>query len=234
MNGNSKNLGYMLVLLGIVLVAVSYMFVYKKTNQKIDEIDAEISTLKTRQKQLKRLEADRKNMLKNKAEAEEDYEELIKGFDGDITYQSEIMDAYEMTQEFDVEITRLALTPFTEVYSFGGIPSSNPNGGTGGADPSYIGKMESYNMSARADYDTTKEILEYFIDGKAPYREDGKRKVISSVTLSPNKAAQTVDVDLSINEYAIVGDDREMTEVPEYEYPTSTPNIFWGDEIIAQ
>ncbi|MBQ3665883.1 MAG: hypothetical protein II919_07235 [Lachnospiraceae bacterium] len=233
-NGSSKNLGYMLVLLGIVLVFLSWYFVYKKTNVKIDDINSEISALKSRRNQLKRLEADRAAMLEDKADAEKAYEELIKGYDGGITYRSVIMDAYEMTQEFDIQITRLSLSPFNDVYTFGAIPSSNPNGGTGGANPSYVGMEEQYNITITSDYDTTKEVLAYIVNGGCPYREDGKRKVVRSVIFVPSQEEQTVTMDMTMSDFAITGDDREMTEVPEYEYDKSTPNIFWGDEIIAQ
>lgn len=222
----SKNIGPVLVIVGLLLVVLSYFLVYKDYDQKTNDIKTEISSLKTRRDYLRGLEAGRAEKEAAKEEADKESEKLLEKFDGGITVQSEMMDTYKMTQDLEIEIPVLSFSGVTEAYMFGALTSSNPNGGTGGADPSYVGQSMTYNIATTTTYDNMRKVLEYIL------KYEGKRKVLKNVSFGYDSTSQEISLAMQIAEYAIAGGDRKQSEVEVPEYAESVDNIFY-DELLA-
>lgn len=225
---NLKNTGYVLVILGIVLVAAAYFMIWKKYDTKIEDINNEISDLESRKDDLEDLKAGEKKAKKDTEEAEDEYNKLISRYDGDVTYQSEIMDSYNATQSLKVQIPSLSLCEPDVVYTFGGIASSNPNGGTAGLDPSYAGKMMTYTVTTVGTYDQAKQFLSQIVNNYS------KKKVLTTVNFAYDATNQIVTTTANVNEYAITGEDREQSPVNVPAYQNSTTNIFYNVAIQEQ
>lgn len=219
----SKNLKYILILVGIVVLTLSYFLVFRKYSTKSEDIQAEIDSLQSKCDDLERKNNNKADIEAMTKETEEEYETLIKKFDGGVTYQSEIMDNYNMGQNLQIQISRLTLSPLQEMYTFGQLATSNPNGGTSGADASYSGVMMSYTISTAGTYDQMKQTLNYIMN------EEGKRKVPVSIIFNYDSTGQQVALSISVREYAITGDDRTQKEIVIPGYGKSTTNVFYSN-----
>lgn len=219
----SRNLKYILILVGVVALALSYFLVFQNYSTKSEDIQEEIDSLQSKCNDLEQKNRNKAVIEAKTKEAEEEYETLIKKFDGGVTYQSEIMDNYNMGQKLQIQIPALTLSPIQETYTFGQLATSNPNGGTSDANASYAGVMLSYTITTAGTYDQMKQTLNYIMN------EEGKRKVPVSINFNYDSTGQQVGLSISVSEYAITGDDRTQKEVVIPEYQKSTTNIFYSN-----
>lgn len=227
-NSSMKNLGYVLVIVGILALVASYFLVFSKYNTKIDTIDGEIDTLNVKYNELVNKNNNKDQVLKQTEEANSEFDEILAKFDGGVTYQSEIMDAYNMTQKLQVKVPNLSLAPVADAYVFGALPSSNPNGGSGSGLSEYTGKMMTYSINTVSTYDKMKEILSDISNTK------GKRKTITAVSFTYNSTKQEVEMSINAVEYAITGGDRVQSKVEIPSYIQSSTNIFYNEIIKNQ
>lgn len=218
----SKNLKYILVLVGVLALVLSYFLVFKKFSDKSKDIQTEIDSLQAKCNDLENKEKNKANIEEKTAEAEKAYEALLKLFDADVTYQSEIMDNYNMGQKLQIQVPTVSLSSVESVYEFGQLPSSNPNGGAGSTE-AYKGIVMSYSITTVGTYDQMKQTLNYIMN------EVGKRKVPTSISFGFDSTSQQVALNISIKEYAIAGGDRTPKAVEIPDYVKSTTNIFFNE-----
>lgn len=222
-NALSKNLKYIFILVGVLALVLSYFLVFQSYTAKSEDIQAEIDSLQSRYDDLEDKNNNKTDIEAKTKEANEAYETLIKKFDGGVTYQSEIMDNYNMGQKLQIQVPSLSLTPLQAMYTFGQLPTSNPNGGTNEEIANYTGVMMSYTITTVGTYDQMKQTLNYIMN------EEGKRKVPVSITFNYDSTGQQVALSVSVREYAITGDDRTQKEVVIPEYGKSTTNVFYSN-----
>lgn len=222
-----KNLGYILALLGVVLVVLSYFLVFTKYNEKCDDVKNELSSLRERRDQLEVLNSTKGDIAEATETAKTDREELLKKYAAGITLKSKIMDTYNMTQDLQIKIPTLAMAVPTEVYTFGGITSSNPNGGTVANDSNLSGKCMSYSIQTIGTYEQMKNIFKYFTDTK------GYRRVPQSVTIQYDAGTEQVSMAITANEYVITGDGRDFVSPEVPGYVEGTMNIFYN-QVLTQ
>lgn len=224
-NSISKNLKYILVLVGVVALVLSYFLVYQKYSGKSEDIQAEIDSLELKCEDLETKNNNKAAVEEKTKEAEAEYESLIKKFDGGVTYQSEIMDNYNMGQKLQIQVPTLQLGQLETMYTFGQLASSNPNGGTGGVNAGYSGVSMTYSITTIGTYDQMKQTLNYIMN------EEGKRKVPITIAFAYDSANQLVALNVSLKEYAITGEDRTQQEVVVPGYAQSTTNVFYNEII---
>lgn len=220
-----KNLKYILVLLGVVALVLSYFFVFTKYNKKTEDIQEEIDILQDKCDDLEVKNKNKANIEMKTKEAEEKYETILKKFDGGITYQSQIMDNYNMGQRLQIQVSRLSMASTTPVYTFGQLATSNPNGGIGGVNTEYSGVSMAYTIATVGTYDQMKQTLNYIMN------EEGKRKVPNTITFAYDSSTQQVSMSINITEYAVSGGDRVQKEVEIPDYVKSTTNVFYNEAI---
>ncbi|MDE7431189.1 MAG: hypothetical protein K2N34_04640, partial [Lachnospiraceae bacterium] len=203
----SKNLKYILVLVGVLALVLSYFLVFRKYTDKSKDIQTELDSLQAKCDDLEAKNGNKANIEKLTEEAEQKCEELLKKFDGDVTPQSVIMDNYNMGERLQIKIPTLSLATKEQTYTFGQLTSSNPNGGTGGMNAEYTGMAMSYNITTLGTYDQMKQTLNYIMN------EEGKRKVPISVTFSYSSTEQQVALNIAVKEYSVTGGDRVQKAV---------------------
>lgn len=221
----SNNLKYILVLLGVVALVLSYFLVFTKYNTKTEDIQDEIDSLQEKCDDLEAKNSNKAKIETKTKEAEEKYESILKEFDGGVTYQSQIMDAYNMGQRLQIQVPALSLSLAAPVYTFGQIASSNPNGGLGGVSAEYSGEAMAYTIETVGTYDQMKQTLNYIMN------EEGKRKVPNTITFAYDSSTQQVSMSINITEYAVSGGDRVQKEVEIPDYVKSTTNVFYNEAI---
>lgn len=228
MNGSgnssvSKNLKYILILVGVLALVLSYFLVFRKYTDKSDEIQSELDSLQVKCDDLETKNGNKANIEKLTEEAEQKYEDLLKKFDGDVTPQSVIMDNYNMGQRLQIQIPTLSLSLKESAYAFGQLATSNPNGGTGGVNAEYQGMSMAYTIMSIGTYDQMKQTLNYIMN------EEGKRKVPINISFAFDSTNQQVALNIAIKEYAITGGDRVQKEIEIPGYVKSTTNIFFNE-----
>ena len=224
----NKNLKYVFLLVGVAALLLSYFLVFTKYNTKISDIATEIDGLQIRYDDLSIKESNKQNIIDKTEEANSNVSSLLSRFDGGITYQSEIMDNYELAEKMQIDLASITLTPTTDVYSFGQLASSNPNGGVGGLSTDYIGVSTAYTITVTGSYEQMKDIL------KEIRNNTSKRKAITGVQFAYNTEDNSSAVVINVNEYAIKGEGREQSKVTMPTINTSTTNIFYNSIIKSE
>lgn len=223
-NGMMKNLKYVFVLVGVVAMVLAYFLVFSGYSDKADDLDSEIDELKGQYETLQQ-KAKKFNEKDVKAYVEEcdaEYEKVMKKFDGGISYQSQIMDTYNMTQALDIQIPSLSMTPATDVVSEEREDITFLTG------QNYIEKMMTYQISTVTTYDKMKDVLKYILEF------EGKRKVPTSISFSYDNIKQEVSIAFAINEYAIAGEDRKVSKVDIPSFNQGSTNVFYSNEVVGR
>lgn len=224
---SKKNLGYILALLGIVLVALSYFLVFTKYNEKCDSIDSELEGLRARRDQLEAMNSTKDEIVTATETAKTDRAELLKKYAAGITLESKVMDTYNMAKELNIKVPTLAMAVPVEEYTFGAIATSNPNGGTVANDENLSGKSMQYSISTIGTYEQMKEIVKYFTDTK------GYRRVPDSIVITYDSGTEDVSMAITAKEYVITGDNREFVSPEVPGYVKGIGNIFYN-QVLTQ
>lgn len=220
-NGMMKNLKYVFVLVGVVAMVLAYFLVFNGYSDKADDLDSEIDELKGQYETLQQ-KAKKFNEKDVKAYAEEcdaEYEEVMKKFDGGISYQSQIMDTYNMTQALDIQIPSLNMSSVADVADTEREDIVFLTG------QNYVEKIMTYQINTVTTYDKMKDVIKYILEF------DGKRKVPTSISFNYDTTEQKVAIAFSVSEYAIAGEDRDVSDVKVLPYATGSTNIFYNEAI---
>lgn len=240
-NNNSslaKNIGPILLILGIVAVFLSYWLVYRKYDEKTTTVKDEIKTLEARRNDLRTLDAGKKAIQEKTEAAEKVCDKVLAEFDGDVAQKQIIMDIYNITQDVNQKsgkellVPKLELSEATEPYVFGGATDAEAGTDsttsviTGGSE--YTTKDIQYTVTTYGDYEQLKETLRDYI------QFDKKRKVVNNIQVTFDTQYNLLKTEITVDEYAVLGEGRELTmpDVPQYDM--SATDIFLRGEALAQ
>ena len=107
MNISKRDKALLLGLLGIILVAVSYFFVYKPSVEKKAELETQLATLQQQEAELVELENNMDFYLSEIERLEGEKAEYLACFPADIEEESEIMYAVELENNVDIKFNSL-------------------------------------------------------------------------------------------------------------------------------
>ena len=235
-NNNYNNLIF--VLIGVVALVVSYLFGFNNLNASNDDLSSEIDTLQAKYDSLSAEYSKKDQYIKDTKAAEKDYEEMLKKFDAGVTEQSLIVDSEAYETKLGVTETALNISSildpngvtlddgtvnFEGVYQFGQMQSLNPeeSGVLTGADSSFKGINAAYDLTATGSYQQISDLLQ-------TVSKSNKRKVPSSLNFTYDGTKELVTINMKVNEYAIVGNDRKMSDVDIKKSAEGQGNIFFS------
>lgn len=208
------------LLLGVVLAIVSYLYGYTAYNEKTSQIKEDTKVLQGQYDNLKKMYDNKASYEKKTEELNADYDKLIKKYDGGVNNESVIMDTVAIEEKSKALVTSLGLTPNQSVYTFGANTSSNPdNAVASGIHSDLTGVETTYTTIAQGEYKEIKTVLKELI-------ENSKRKVITSASFTSDDSNGKMTLTMSINEFAITGGDRKQTAVVIPSMKHSVENIF--------
>lgn len=223
----NQNIKYIFVIIGIVVLVASYFLGFTKFYDKKKNIADEIDTLKVRYDDLSQKNSNRDKIVKKTEENNSLVEEEIKKYDGNISFESLIMDNVKIENDNSIKIITTSFNQNEDAYMFGQLPSTSGNGTVGGLDVAYKGISAMYSISAEGSYAQIKDVLIDIMN------TTGKRKVPISLGFEFDATNSMVKLTASISEYAITGPDRKQSNVGIPEITHSTGNIFYNG-MIAQ
>ena len=225
---NMNNMKYVFILIGVLALLASYFLVFTKYSTKNDEISDEIKVLKEDRDRLVDMNNNKGGIEKKTKEVNEMVNQELGKYDGGLSYKAEIIDAYNITQDVENQITKMDFKDNQteeENYTFGQITSANPNGYSGDMTK-YTSEKMSYSITTVSNYDQIKKTLKKVSDAS------GKRKVIKSISIKAGNEPDKIQMDLSVTEYAITGEGREPYIVVIPNYLESNENIFFNSIIV--
>lgn len=220
-----QNMKYILIIIGIVAVALSYFMGFSKYKTDTTDIKDEVSALESRYNDLKSKESKRKDYEKDIKAAEEKYEQVLSKFDAGLSTKRIIMDTHNIATAIGVtyKFETLALTEAKSTYVFGmeehnGIPAKKDEN----AAYAMVGDSKAYTVTATGTYIEVKKMLDQLMNG-----DEHKRRVPSNITFAHDSTLNLVTCQVVMTEYAVRSKDRTetVTEIPSFN--TGIDNIFF-------
>lgn len=207
----SKNLKYIFVLIGIVVLALSYILVFNNYKSKSEDIQVEIDDLQVRCDDLEEKESNKKKVEDAIKKSEANVEKILAEFDGGISFKGQIMDNYNMSQQLGIQVPTATLAQASEIKALEGF------------EKPYTAIGNTYIINTVGTYEQSKDIVKYLME------QEGKRKVPTTIDFDFSSTEQMVYLTINVNEYAIIGEDREEQAVVIPSYPQGTDNVFYSE-----
>ncbi|MCI8668431.1 MAG: hypothetical protein HFI34_02720 [Lachnospiraceae bacterium] len=218
-----QNMKYILILIGVAALVLSYFMGYSKYQTDISDIKDEISSLETRYNDLKSKESKRGEYQKKKKEVEEKYDTILSKFDAGLSAKRIIMDCHNIASQVGLSFTSLSMSEPKISWVFG---TEKKDGKVNSKDQmSYemMASVKNYTIQVTGTYSKTKDYIKQIMSDQA------KRRVPVSLSFAFDPTLHTVSCNLNVMEYAISSKDRteSITEIPLYNQGIN--NIFFTD-----
>lgn len=215
------------LLVGVVLLIVSYLYGFNSFNTKKSDINDEIDTLNTQYTHLKQMYDNKDSYVEKTNTLTSDYDKLIDNYDADITNESVLMDSVTLEEKTKATVTSLGMADNEMIYAFGALTSSNPdNAKVTGIHSDYAGISNNYTMTVVGSYNEIKDVLSEVL-------ENDRRKVPTATSFTFDTSTGDITLNLSISEYAITGKDRKPSAVTIPTVQHAVDNIFYNGFIGA-
>lgn len=184
---SKRDKGLLLGLAGILLIAAVYFLLFSPLGTKKEALKAELATLKAREAELVKLEADMEFYQNEIIRLEGEKNQLAARFPADIKEESEIMYAVELEDNVDVQFT--SLNYGTESMIFG--TEEDPEG-------SLKGYLLPMTMAYKASYEGLKETILHTND-------HANRMVIDQLTATYDAVTGELNGNMTLNMYYMEG-----------------------------
>lgn len=226
---NQQNINYILLIVGILALVLSYFLVFQKFNDKKADVTKKIETLKTEYNTLKQKDKNRELFTTGLKKFEDDYKTLLAKFDGGISYESIIMYNNNMAGLAGYKVVDLVINENKSSYVFGNLSANNqannnaqntkPVVPTTGLAEGYV---QSYTVKAQGSYEQLKAMLDGFVSS------ENKRRVLRNVSFAFDAAVEKIECTAVVDEYYITGENRKETPEANPTFGTSSGNVFFN------
>ena len=218
LNDREKKLIFIVV--GVILIALSYFIGYRKISAANNKLDDKIEENRTLYNNLKEMQAREKQYLEDTEYYTSEYNTLLGSFDTGYSQEYSIMFVDQIEKDTGVWFSQVSLADTAALYTFGAITSSNPmTQGAAVYTSDYVGYGTTLTLSYKTSYAGYKELIEYLNTYKFKCR-------IDSVNATYNADDDEVSGSMILNIYAITGSDRKFLGAPVQNKFTGTENIF--------
>ena len=210
MNLSKRDKGLLLGLVGVILVACSYFFMYKPSMEEKATLEAELAEVQSKEAELVELDNNMEFYVSEIERLKVEKAEYLACFPADIKEESEIMYAVELENNVDIEFSSL---------NYGSDITLLSDDGTETEEATLAGYCLPMTMVYRTSYNGLKSAIIHTNQHK-------NRMVIDSVTASFDSATGYLSGGMTLNQYYIAGTENAYQEpyVPPLEF--GLPNIF--------
>ncbi len=239
----------LIVLAGIAVLALSFMYVIKPNWEETQAVKAECVQLQDRLTLLQQKEARRDEYLAGIEEYEAAFEEQLEHFAPDLNQEVTIMFLEGIKDNNEFKIDSLSLGHPELFYTLGvgsgdtvlpadtaasgtteatATEATGTEGATAGeltTDATTSSPYECYRadfpLSYRGSYDSLKDVIRYV-------NEYEDRMTINSIDIAYEADAEEYAGSINLKLYSIMSEDRPQTQMEMNEVETGTENIFQG------
>ena len=210
MNLSRRDKGLLLGLVGVLLIAASYFFMYKPSMEKKAELETQLASVQRKEAELVELDNNMDFYLSEIERLKDEKAEYLACFPADIKEESEIMYAVELENNVDIKFSSLDYG--TDVLIMGDNATDSTNA-------TLAGYCLPMTMSYQASYAGLKNTIIHT-------NQHANRMVIDAVTASYDATSGYLMGDMTLNQFYIAGTENAYQEpyVPTIEI--GLPNIF--------
>ncbi|MGB4661791.1 MAG: hypothetical protein WBI07_21635 [Mobilitalea sp.] len=119
---SKRDLKLLLILLSVIILYLSYQFIYTKNMAKVEVLDAEIVVLDSRLSELQTKENERENMVAENTAITQEIQDIIHSYGNGATEEKSIMMVKSIEDIADMEISTVSLSD--PQYFFSGDQST--------------------------------------------------------------------------------------------------------------
>ena len=224
MNDTSKKA--LICLLGIAIIFLTYMYVFKPAQEDVDKLKADCDSLQVRLDDLIAKEAQKETLLAETEEYKNRFDAVLKDYPADLNQETTVMFLKSIEENNEFVNQTFAMPKEAEFYRLdsadtaaqGGVATEDALTGEDVSNGGYICTSAGYTITYKGAYQGIKDVLQYVADYK--YRMN-----VSSFTIAHDTTKDEYTGSILINGYAISGPDRTPDTV-DPGVPAGTSNLF--------
>ena len=227
----SKNLNYILMGLSVLVLVLSYLFVFTKLQEKSEVLETENVALQADVNVLLDLQAKHEERQELKKQYELEILEIVDRYPEKIKQEDLIMyvDSLEMNNKFVVEAMEL---PSSEKVNYTQLDENGNAISTETVDVASVSEnaIGNYGLSSSgtnvafaSTYQSIKDVIKYILD-------DLNQKSIETVSLNYDEATGNIKGSMLFKSYALTGSGKEYVAPTVSGVAVGTTNMFHSVE----
>ncbi len=196
-----RDLGVLMILVGLLVAFLTYQMSFTKTMDEVEKLQEEQKTLTQKIKEIEPVKQKKAFYESEMARYAEEIKKIVAEYPVNIIYEDGIMYVVDMREEVGTKVSVLTVNPAAVV-------SSVTDGD--GKEYKLLKATESMTYES-SDYAELKDLLNYI------YKESEFKNIITAVSMSFNNKEGSVTGALNISLYAMDDGSRvyEPVEIPE-------------------
>ena len=219
----------LIVFLGLAILFLAYMYVFKPAQEDVDSLKSECDTLQVRLDDLIQKEAQKDVLLAEIEQYNQQFDEVLKDYPADLNQEVAVMFMKSVEENNEIINSTFSLPIESEFYRLGANVNSSTVDSSEDAlagntvnNEKYICTTASYAITYKGTYQGIKDVLDYVANYKY-------RMAIPSFNIAHNDSDDTYSGTITINGYAISGPGRTPDTV-DPGLPTGTDNLFYAGD----
>ncbi len=216
----------LLVILGIAILVLGYLFGFKKEKEKLDTAEETNSTLRVQLAELQEKAKQKDQLLAETDEYNKLFENELTKYPADLNQETAVAFLKGVEEQMEYNHVVVGFQRPAEFYILGQGAAEGASVVADDVDTSesYICTDSAYTISFEGSYEGIKQYLDYIANYKYFMN-------ISNINVTRSYNEQTNDEiyqgNLTLNGYAVSGPDR-TPEQPNVDVPNGVGNIFTG------
>lgn len=214
MNISKRDQKLLLILFGLVIFLLSYLWISKSFNSKQDDIQTQIDALSPQLEELRTYYANLSTYQGEIDRIESGVTADLSKYPSDVRSEDIVMYAYELQEKLGISIDSIMLASPEVVAQFS-VPQK--------IDTSYelipVAAMRTgFEISCKLDYAQMKKLIAYVYN-------DSKHTTIESVSVSYDAETGGLTGTVSLEKYFVISSNYtyQQTEIPSFEQGTTNP-----------
>lgn len=215
-----------LVILGIAILVLGYLFGFKKEKEKLDTAEETNSALRLQLAELQEKAKQKDQLLAEIDEYNKIFEKELTKYPADLNQETAVAFLKAVEEQMEYEHTSVAFQRPAEFYILGQGASTATTVAADNADTSesYICSDAAYNIAYKGSYEGLKQYLDYIANYKY-FMNISTLNIVRSYNETTGQEEYMGS--LVLNGYAVSGPDR-TPEKPNVDVPNGVGNIFTG------
>lgn len=215
-----QNLKYIMIVIGILALVVSYFLFYSPKQSDINDIQDEIDSLESRYEDLKAKEKKRDQYIKDTEEAKAKRDNYLSFFAKGNFTKRQIMDYDTLATTTQVTLSTISFGKEGNAYAFGTAEHDGKFDKKAETLPEIYTTSKEYSLEVVGTYDNVLEFIRQVTENTK------RRTSINSVSFSFDSALNTITANIRVAEYCLNGTDPELFGEDGKNYTVVTIPVF--------
>ncbi|GEM_PF-858999 len=213
---SKKNIKILIVLAGVLVLLLSYLFIYRNFAQKKEDADEQISQLQPELDKLREYEANKQEYLDGIETAKANISAVLPTLPTEVLTEDELVFTKKFEEDLGVDVTEANFSDPVAVEQFKSVTEDTID------DPSKQVDMTVYKkpmtLTVKMDYDQFKDGMDYIFDQKT-------LKGFDTITADYDAENRDLNVSVSVNSYYTTYNDAPKTrhDIPEVDTGVANP-----------